>query len=104
VVKRRRRGDRSIERHGDPEDLREHRVELGKHLEAVVLDQLWLDGHQPRHHRGERDDTVALPDAEDGRVHMRRARLERRERVRDRAAGVVVGMELDVAAHVSADE
>src|ERR1035441_506112 len=68
VVKRRRRRHGRIERHGNPEDLREHRVQLPKHLEAVVLDQLWLDGHQSRHHRGERDDTVALPDAEDGRV------------------------------------
>ena len=104
VVKCGRSGHRSVERDRDPEDLGEHRIELGQHLQPVVLDQLGLDRDQARHHRGERHDAVALPDAEDGGVDMCRSRLERRQRVCHRAAGVVVGVELDVAADVAADQ
>ncbi len=101
VVERGRGGHRGVEGDGDAEDLRKHRVELGQHLEPVVLDQLGLDGHQPGHHRRERDDAIALPDTEDGGVDVRRPGLECRERVGHRAAGVVVSMELDVTADVA---
>ena len=104
VVKGRRGCDRGVERDGDAEHLGEHRVELRKHREPVVLDQLRLEGHEPRHHRGERHDAVALPDAEDGCVDVRRARLECRQRIRHGAPGVVVGVKLDIAPDVPPDQ
>ena len=104
VVERGRGGDGGIERHRNPKHGREHRVELGQHLQPVVLDQLRLDGDQPGHHRRERHDAVALSDTEDGGVDVRRSRLECRERICHGAAGVIVGVELDVAADVAANQ
>src|SRR5207253_8660968 len=57
----------------------------------------------PRDEATERRDPVALADAEDARVDVRRAALEDAVAVRDRAARVVVAVELDVAADVVAE-
>ena len=104
VVERGRCGDRCVEGDRDAEDLGEHRIELGQQLQPVVLDELGLQRMQPRHHRGERDDPVALADAENGGVDVRCTRLEGGERIRDGATRVVVGVELDVTADVAANQ
>src|SRR2546430_8704865 len=77
--------------------------------ELVQIPQLWkviLLAHRgrvirihPRHETAERRDAVALSDAKDARVDVRGAALEDRIAVRDRAAGVVVLVELDVVVH-----
>ena len=59
-------------------------------------------GVHAREEAAQRRDAVALADAEHRDVDVGRAGLERAERVRDRAAGVVVAVELDVAVHHAA--
>jgi hypothetical protein len=54
-------------------------------------------GVHARDQPAERRDAVALADAQHGRVDVGRARFQRAECVGNRAAGVVVAVELDVA-------
>jgi len=84
---------RDIDRH----HARDHLVELLEHAQVVLL----LDGRgivrvHARDEATERRDAVALADAEDARVDVRRATLEDRVAVRDCAPGVVVTVEFDV--------
>src|ERR1700680_383800 len=85
------------------EDVREHGIQLGQHLEPEVLDQLGLERVEPGHHRRERHDAIALPDAEDRRVDMGRPGFECGERVCHRAPGVVMRVKHDVNADDAAD-
>src|SRR5487761_1650544 len=71
---------------------------MGEEIEAVPVDALGGDGADPGDEPGQGGDAVALADAEDGGIDVGGAGLECGQGVGDRAAGVVVAVELDVDA------
>src|SRR5487761_1662881 len=72
---------------------------MGEEIEAVPVDALGGDGADPGDEPGQGGDAVALADAEDGGIDVGGAGLECGQGDGDRAAGVVVAVELDVGAH-----
>src|SRR5207244_7782804 len=86
-----------VEGNLDPHHVGDHAVELRQDLEPVLRHQFGVQAEQPRDHAAERHDAVALADSQDGGVDVGGTRLERGEGIGDGAAGVVVGVELDVA-------
>src|SRR5258705_1704672 len=85
----------------DGDEGRDELVELSQ-LPQVVLpfDRGGVVGVHTCDEAAERRDPVALADPENARVDVCRATFEDAVRVRDRASGVVVSVELDVAVHV----
>src|SRR6267143_6468493 len=103
VVERVLAGHEVVIRDLDPDERRDELVEIPQLREVVLLPHRGrVIRVHPRHETAERRDAVALSDAEHARVDVRGAALEDRVAVRDRAAGVVVPMELNVAVHVVA--
>src|SRR2546430_6877075 len=96
-------GHEVVVRNLDPDERRDELVELPELRQVVLLaDGSGIVRVHARDEAAQRGNAVPLPDAEDARVDVRRAALEDRIAVRDRAAGVVVAVKLDIAAHVMA--
>src|SRR5688572_25521147 len=97
VVERVPAGHVLVERDLDADHRGDHLVQVLQLAEVVLLlDRLGVVRVHAGDEAAERRDPVALADAEHARVDVSRAALEDRVRVRDRAAGVVEAMELDV--------
>jgi len=78
--------------------LAHHHVEPAQVVQSVfALRGGPVVGVHARDEPAERRDAVALPDAQDGCVDVRRACFERGERVGNCAAGVIVPVKFDVA-------
>src|ERR1039458_5492325 len=91
-------GDGGVEGHSDAEGGGDLGVELGEEVETVGLDPLGRHRADPGDEPGEGGDPVALADTEHGGVDVGGAGLQSGQSVGHRAAGVVVAVELDVAA------
>ena len=91
--------DGVIERNVDLHRPRDQLLDVLKLLEPVLGEHVLAVGdHHAGHEAAERGDAVALADAQDRRVDVGGAGLERAVGVGDGAAGVVVEVRLDVAA------
>ena len=104
VVEGRVAGDGGVEGHRDPDHVRHHPVQLRKQVEPVLQHQLGLHTHEPGDHAAQRHDPIPLADAKQGGVDVCGSRLQGGKGVGDGTAGVVVGVELDVAFDVAAYE
>src|SRR5713101_3870123 len=104
VVKRVLAGHEVVIGDLDSDERSDELVELAQPRKVVFLaDGRGVVGVHPRDETAEWRDPVALADAEHARVDVRRAAIEDSVDVGDRASGVVVAVELDVAAHVVAE-
>src|SRR2546425_5415609 len=96
-------GHEVVVRDLDADQRRDELIQVAQLAQVVLLaDRGGVVGVPPRDEAAEGSDAVALADPENARVDVRRPALEDRVAVRDRAAGVVVAVELDVAVHVMA--
>src|SRR5882762_2633885 len=97
-------GHEVVVRDLDPDEGGDELVEVTELRKVIFLaDRRGVVGVHPRDEAAERRDPVALADAEHARVDVGRPALEDRIAVGDRASGVVVTVELDVATHVVAE-
>ena len=101
VVERVFARDELVVRDVDLHERGDELVELAELWQVVLLaDRGWVVCIHPRHEAAERRNPVAFADPEHARVDVRGAAFEDRMAVRDRAACVVVPVELDVAGNV----
>ena len=92
-------GDVVVEGHVDADQLGHHVLDLAQQRQIVALRMPFgIVGIHAGDEAAQRRDAVALADAEHGGVDVGGAGIQRREGVGDGAAGVVVAVELDVAA------
>src|SRR6267378_3733895 len=94
-------GHEVVIRNFDPDERRNELVEVPQLRKVVLLtDGRRIVGIHARDETAERCDAVSLADAEHARVDVGGPAFEDRVAVGDRAPGVVVTVELDVAPHV----